>query len=289
MEDKKIEGNEEWSLVVKPTSGWFDLHLSDVWRYRDLIMLFVRRDFVSVYKQTILGPAWFVIQPILTTIMFMVVFGGIAKIPTDGIPGALFYLSGLTVWNYFATCFNKTSSTFLANAAIFGKVYFPRLAAPVSSIISSMISLMIQFLLFILVFIYFILFKSISFHFNMYMLLIPYLIVIMGGLGLGFGIIISSLTTKYRDLTYLVGFGVQLIMYATPVVYPLSLVKDTKFRMVVLANPMSSIVETFRYAFFPKGEFHWLYLAYSSIFMLIILFFGVLLFNRTEKNFMDTV
>ncbi|HVA99204.1 MAG TPA: ABC transporter permease, partial [Bacteroidia bacterium] len=251
MSNKNTDENKEWSLVVKPHSGWFDIHLKDVWRYRDLVMLFVRRDFVSVYKQTILGPAWFVIQPILTTIMFMVVFGGIAKISTDGIPGALFYLSGLTVWNYFSTCFNKTSTTFVSNAAIFGKVYFPRLVAPISFIISSLISFLIQFLLFISVLVYFILFKNFSFHFSIYLLLIPYLIIVMAGLGLGFGIIFSSLTTKYRDLTYLIAFGIQLLMYATPVIYPLSLPKG-KFRMLVLANPMSSIVETFHYAFFPR-------------------------------------
>ncbi|HXB12494.1 MAG TPA: ABC transporter permease [Bacteroidia bacterium] len=288
MENKPKEVSENWTIIVKPSTNWFDLQLKDVWRYRDLMMLFVKRDFVSIYKQTVLGPMWFFIQPLLTTIMFMVVFGSIAKIPTDGIPSPLFYLSGLTVWNYFATSLNKTSGTFITNAGIFGKVYFPRLVSPISMIISSIINFCFQFLLFILFISYFLLFKGFQFHLSGYLLLIPVLIVIMGGLALGFGIIISSLTTKYRDLSYLVNFGIQLFMYLTPVVYPLSIVGGRK-RLLILANPMTSVTESFRYAFFPRGEFQWKHLEYSFVFMLVFLFIGIILFNKTEKNFMDTV
>lgn len=288
MSDIASEKDENWTLVVKPRTGWFDLHLNDLWRYRDLVMMFVRRDFIALYKQTILGPLWFIIQPLITTFMFLFVFGGIAHIPTDGIPGILFYLSGLTVWNYFATCFNKTSGTFVSNAVLFGKVYFPRLVTPVSIIISGLITFFIQFLLFISFLLYYIFFKGQVFHFSAYLLLIPYLVVVMGALGLGLGIIVSSLTTKYRDLTYLVSFGVQLLMYFSPVIIPLSIVLGKK-RLLFAANPMTSIIEGFRYAFFPQGHFHWPYLAYSSVFTLVILCIGVLIFNKTEKSFTDTV
>ena len=279
MEGKDTESTEKWSLVVKSNSNTFGLHLSDVWRYRDLVMMFVRRDFVSFYKQTILGPIWFFVQPLLTTIMFMVVFGGIAQLPTDGIPGALFYLSGLTVWNYFANSFAKTSGTFISNSGIFGKVYFPRLTVPVSIVISNIYSFLIQFGLFLLFIAYFVIFKGLHLELNIYILLLPLLMLIMGGFGLGFGIIISSLTTKYRDLSYLVPFGTQLLMYLTPVIYPLSMLAGKK-RLIVLANPMSSVIEAFRYAFFPRGQFNWMHLAYSGGFMLVVLFIGILLFNR---------
>jgi lipopolysaccharide transport system permease protein len=287
MGDGVIE-KEEWTLVVKPKTNWFDLHLRDLWRYRDLMMMFVKRDFVAAYKQTILGPLWFIVQPLCATYLFLFLFSNIAHISTGHVPAILFYLSSLTVWNYFATCFNKTSTTFTSNSGLFGKVYFPRLVSPISSAISTLVSFFIQLLLFISFLIYYVAFKGIEFHFNIYLLLIPYLVILMGALGLGAGIIISSLTTKYRDLANLVAFGVQLLMYLTTVVYPLSSVAGKK-RIVILLNPMTSIIESFRYAFFPFGRFRWDLLGYSSVFTLFVLFVGILLFNRTEKSFMDTV
>lgn len=249
--------------------------------------MFVRRDFVAVYKQTILGPFWFFLQPILTTITFTIVFGNIAKIPTDGIPPILFYMSGIVSWNYFADCLTRTSSTFVANANIFGKVYFPRLVSPLSNVISLLMKFGIQMVLLTGFIIYF---KSNGSNVNpnLYILLTPYLIFLMGGLGLGFGIIVSSLTTKYRDLSFLVSFGVQLLMYATPVIYPLSALPD-KYKWLVLANPMTAIVDTFRYAFLGAGSFNIENLIYSTIFMFVILSIGVVVFNRVEKTFMDTV
>lgn len=285
--NKNPSDNNEWSLIIKPKSNWFDLRLGEIWRYKDLLFLFVKRDFISVYKQTILGPLWFFIQPVLTTLTFTVIFGNLAKIPTDGIPPALFYLAGLTLWTFFSDCINKTSETFTANAAIFGKVYFPRMTVPLSVVISNMIKLGIQFFLFLVFWIYY-LYKGTPLHPNFTLLLVPYLIVLMGFLGLGFGIIISSLTTKYRDLRFLIAFGIQLLMYATPVVYPLSIVPVT-YKWLILANPMTSILETFKYAFLGVGEFNWIYLAYSSVFCVVLMALGLIVFHRVEKTFMDTV
>lgn len=286
MKDKA--DTEEWTLVVKPQVNWFDVNLKDLWNYRDLVMLFVKRDFVSVYKQTILGPLWYVIQPILTAITYSIIFGQIAKISTGNLPQLVFYLSGVTMWNYFAECLNKTSNTFISNSNVFGKVYFPRLAVPVSIIISNLISFLIQFLLFIAVLLCYYPSYSEVLHPNKYILLLPFLILIMAGLGLGIGIIISSVTTKYRDLRFLISFGVQLLMFATPVIYPLSILSERK-KTIILANPLSSVIETFRYAFTGSGEFHWGYLLYSFGFMLIVMLTGILLFNKVEKSFMDTV
>lgn len=283
----KHSPESEWTLEIKPVSGWFNFHLKDVWRYRDLLYMFVRRDFVSVYKQTILGPFWFFVQPMLTTITFTIVFGNIAKIPTNGLPPAIFYLSGLVCWGYFADCLTRTSSTFVANANIFGKVYFPRLVSPLSNIISLLMKFGIQMLLLISFIIYYKI-EGADIHPNIYILLTPYLILLMAGLGLGFGIIVSSLTTKYRDLTFLVGFGVQLLMYATPVILPLSLIPD-KYKWIVLANPMTSIIETFRFAFLGAGEFNTGNLLYTTVFAIVILSIGIVIFNRVEKTFMDTV
>ena len=283
----KINTESDWTLEIKPVSGWFNFHLKDVWRYRDLLFMFVRRDFVSVYKQTILGPFWFFLQPVLTTITFTIVFGNIAKIPTDGIPPILFYMSGIVCWGYFADCLTRTSSTFIANANIFGKVYFPRLVSPLSNIISLLMKFGIQMLLLIGFLIYFKLNGS-AVNPNIYILLTPYLILLMAGLGLGFGIIVSSLTTKYRDLSFLVGFGVQLLMYATPVIYPLSATPE-KYRWIILANPMTAIIDTFRFAYLGAGTFNPGNLIYSSVFMLIVLAIGIVIFNRVEKTFMDTV
>jgi lipopolysaccharide transport system permease protein len=250
-------------------------------------MMFVRRDFVSVYKQTILGPFWFFLQPILTTITFTIVFGNIAKIPTDGVPPLLFYMSGIVSWGYFSDCLTRTSNTFITNANIFGKVYFPRLVSPLSNVISLLMKFGIQMLLFIGFLIYYKL-NGATVYPNIYILLTPILILLMAALGLGFGIIISSMTTKYRDLTFLVGFGVQLLMYATPVIYPLSSLPE-KYRWIVLANPMTGIIDTFRYAFLGAGSFNAGNLIYTAIFTIAILSIGILIFNRVEKTFMDTV
>lgn len=283
----KSNSESEWSLEIKPVSGWFNLHLKDVWRYRDLLFMFVRRDFVAVYKQTILGPTWFFLQPVLTTITFTIVFGKIAKIPTDNVPPLLFYMAGIVCWGYFADCLTRTSSTFIANAHIFGKVYFPRLVSPLSNVISLLIKFGIQMLLFIGFLIYYVMNGALV-EPNIYILLTPYLIFVMAGLGLGFGIIVSSLTTKYRDLSFLVGFGVQLLMYATPVIYPLSAAPE-QYRWIILLNPMTSIIDTFKYAFLGAGEFNPGNLIYSSVFMIVIMAIGIIIFNRIEKTFMDTV
>jgi lipopolysaccharide transport system permease protein len=283
----KISTTEEWTQILKPKTGWFDIDFKDLWHYRDLTMLFVRRNFVSYYKQTILGPLWFFIQPILTTIMFTVVFGGIAKIPTDGVPPVLFYLGGTVMWNYFAECLNKTSTTFIDNAGIFGKVYFPRLVMPISIVLTNLITFAIQFVLF-LGFLSYFKFKGTNIHFNINVLLTPILILIMASLGLGLGIIVSSLTTKYRDLRFLVTFGVQLGMYATPIVYPLSTVPE-RFQPLIRANPMTAIIETFRYSFLGSGSFDGRNLLFSVFTTIIILIVGIVLFSKVEKTFMDTV
>jgi lipopolysaccharide transport system permease protein len=278
---------EHWDLIIKPKSKWYDLRLGEILRYKDLLFLFVRRDFVSLYKQTILGPLWFFIQPIITTITFTVIFGNLAKISTDGLPPMLFYLAGITLWNYFADTLTKTSETFTANANIFGKVYFPRMIVPLSVVVSNLIKLGVQVLLFVAVWLYF-LFSAEAVKPNEALMLVPFLILLMGFLGLGFGIIISSLTTKYRDLKFLVVFGVQLMMYASPIVYPLSIVPD-KYRWIILGNPVTSIIETFKYAFLGVGEFNWMHLGYSFTFTLVLIVIGLIIFHRVEKSFMDTV
>jgi lipopolysaccharide transport system permease protein len=274
-------------MFIRPKTGWFDLHLADLVRYRDLVMLFVRRDFVSQYKQTILGPLWFIIQPLLTTLTFTVIFGNLAQLSTDGLPKVLFYLSGVTAWSYFADCLTKTSETFNANSAIFGKVYFPRLAVPVSIVISNLIRFGIQLGLFLGFYVYF-LARGTAIHATQALWLLPLLILLMAALGLGAGIIVSSMTTRYRDLRFLVQFGVQLLMYSTPVIYPLSKIPE-HYRWIMLANPMTSIIETFRYAFLGTGIFSWLNLGYTAVAATILLAAGVLLFNHVEKTFMDTV
>ena len=280
-------------MTLRPKTGWFDLHLSDLWRYRDLTMLFVWRDFVAQYKQTVLGPLWHIIQPIFTTLLFTV-FGGMAKIPTDGLPRALFVMAGVTCWGYFADCLNRTSSTFVNNAAVFGKVYFPRLCVPVSIIISNLIKFGIQFALF-LIFLGFWYLKlkrnpveGMTVHPNMAILLTPILLLIMAGLGLGVGIIVSALTTRYRDLQVVVSFGVGLAMYAAPVIYPLSMLSD-KNRWLVLANPLTPLIETFRYAYLGSGSFDPLQLFYSAATTVVIVLVGIVLFNHVERTFMDTV
>jgi lipopolysaccharide transport system permease protein len=276
-----------FSYTISPRDKLLDLRLKEVWQYRDLLMIFVYRDFVTVYKQTILGPLWFFIQPFLTTIVFTVIFGSIAKIPTDGLPPMLFYLAGVTSWNYFSGCFQKTSNTFVNNAGIFGKVFFPRVITPLSVVISNLILFSIQFLLFLLVMFYFML-KGANVHPNITILLLPWLIVLMGIMGLGFGMLVSAMTTKYRDLQFLIQFGIQLLMYATPVIYPISSI-PAKYHWILIANPMTSVIETFRYSFLGAGTFNWYSLLYSTVFTTFIFFLGLIVFNRTEKNFMDTV
>ncbi|MCS6822589.1 MAG: ABC transporter permease [Microscillaceae bacterium] len=279
---------EQWTEIITSQSSWFDLRLNELWRYRDLVMLFVWRDFVAQYKQTILGPLWHIIQPLTTTIIFTIVFGNIAQIPTDGQPAFLFYMSGITIWNYFAACLNKTSSTFTDNAAIFGKVYFPRLTVPVATVISGLFSFGIQLGIFLVFYAYFAWGLGVRLQLNGWLLAIPYLVFLMAVLGLGLGIIVSALTTKYRDLKHLVSFGVQLLMYATPVIYPLSALSE-KYRYYVLLNPISPVVEGFRYAFFGEGIFSFSLLVYSTIFTAMVFLVGLALFHKVEKTFMDTV
>jgi lipopolysaccharide transport system permease protein len=280
--------DEDWDMIIEPQRSLLDLRLGELWRYKDLVMLFVRRDFVSVYKQTILGPLWYLIQPLLTTITFTVIFGSIASLPTDGLPQFLFYMSGTVIWSYFASCLTKTSETFVQNANLFGKVYFPRLAVPISILISNLITFSIQFGMFILFMLFFIL-RGTPIQPNwLWVALSPVLILMMAGLGLGFGIIISSLTTKYRDLRFLVQFGVQLLMYATPVIYPVSSI-PARFQWIILANPMTPIIEAFRYAFLGAGATNINYLLYSFGFMVVVVIIGSVIFNRVEQTFMDTV
>ena len=279
-------GNE-WDLIIRPKTGWLDLHLSDLWRYRDLTMLFVWRDFVAQYKQTVLGPLWHLIQPLFTTLLFTLIFGGFAKIPTEGVPPMLFFMAGITCWNYFSECLNRSSGTFIQNSAVFGKVYFPRLCVPISVVISNIIKFAIQFALFLGFLGYFV-FQGANVHPNALVLLTPVLVLLMAALGLGSGIIVSSLTTKYRDLQVLVTFGVQLLMYASCVIFPLSRVPD-KYCGIIMANPLTSIVETFRTAFLGSGSFDPNLLAYSAATTVLILFVGIILFNHVERTFMDTV
>jgi lipopolysaccharide transport system permease protein len=277
----------DWTLVIRPQRGWLDLRLGELWTYRDLVLLFVRRDFVAVYKQTILGPLWYLIQPLLTTLTFTVIFGKIAGLPTDGLPQFLFYMSGTVIWSYFADCLTKTANTFNSNARLFGKVYFPRLAVPVSILISNLITFAIQFVFFLAFVAYFAL-SGADLRPNLWMLAFPLLLLIMAGLGLGLGMLISALTTKYRDLRFLVSFGVSLLMYATPVIYPASSIPQ-RFQLFIKANPLTPIVETFRYAFLGAGSVHPLELVYSLGFMLVIVLLGLVVFNHVEATFMDTV
>ena len=278
---------KDWDIIITPKRSLFQLNLDEVWRYRDLLLLFVKRDFIAYYKQTILGPLWFFIQPLMTTVIYTVVFGRLAGISTDSIPPVLFYLAGITCWNYFSESLNKTSTTFKDNQNIFGKVYFARLVVPLSIILSNLIKFGIQFLLFLGFLVYFTWTNS-AVSPNSYALLFPLLVLMLAGLGLGFGLIITSATTKYRDLVFLLQFGIQLFMYATPVIYPLSAVPE-QYQWLSVLNPLTAIIETFKYGFLGQGTFSWIYLAYSFGFMVILLVLGIAIFNRTEKNFMDTV
>lgn len=280
-------GKENWDSVIKPTNSWLQFHLRDLWRYRDLIFLFVRRDLVVSYKQTILGPLWHVLQPILSTSIFTIIFGKIAQIPTDGVPLFLFYLAGTTVWGFFSSCLTSTSNIFVGNAGIFGKVYFPRMTVPISLVISGSIRFLIQFCVF-LIFYVIILYSGANLKIHSTIFYLPLLIVQIAALGLAVGLIVSSLVTKYRDLTILVSFATQLWMYASPVIYPVTQVPE-KYRGLYMMNPVVSMLEWFKYSFFGVGAIQLEYLLSSWIITIILFFIGLLFFNRAERTFMDTV
>ena len=280
---------ETWTTDIKPKNRLFDVDFKELWHYRDLCALFVKRNVITQYKQTILGPLWYLVQPLMTTVMYMVVFGGIAKIPTDGLPQPLFYLAGICMWQYFSDCLSKTSNTFVDNAGIFGKVYFPRLVVPLSNVMSNLVRFGIQLGLFFAVYLYYQLFTPVQIHTNWYALLLPFLVLLLAGLALGFGILFSSMTTKYRDLQLLLSFFVSLWMYATPVIYPLSTITKEKLRFVMSLNPLTGIIEAFKYGILGVGQFSWSMLAYSFGFMLLLLALGIVVFNKVQRSFMDTV
>ena len=283
------EIEQGWTTEIRPKDKLLSVDFKEIWQYRDLMMLFVKRNIITQYKQTILGPLWYVIQPLMTTVMYMVVFGGIAKISTDGLPQPLFYLAGISFWQYFADCLTKTSNTFVNNAGIFGKVYFPRLVTPLSDVISNLVRFGIQFALFLIVYLYYFIFTDANIQPNLYALLLPVLVVMLAGLALGFGILFSSMTTKYRDLQLLLSFFVSLWMYATPVIYPLSTITNEKLRLVMQLNPLTGIVEFFKYGMLGVGNHEWWMLGYSFGFMVVLLAIGIIVFNKVQKSFMDTV
>lgn len=280
--------NKEWDLIIKPARTGFRIDFKSLWLYRDLIRMFVVRDFIAVYKQTILGPLWHFIQPILTTLTFTFIFGRVAGISTDGLPRILFYMSGIVLWGYFSEGLKKTSNIFITNSHLFGKVYFPRLVMPISVIISSLISFSVQIIMFMIFWAYYYFFTNTPPELGWQLSLFPLLIIIMAFLGLGFGIFVSSLTIKYRDLGFLVGFGIQLLMYLSPVIYPLSTVGGN-LKYVILANPMTPVIETFRIGILGTGTFSWSYLAYSFVFAITIFLLSIFVFNRVERNFTDTI
>lgn len=280
--------SEDWDIILSPKRSLLSFPFKETWGYRDLLLMFVKRDLVTMYKQTILGPIWFFIQPILTTVVYMVVFGGIAKISTDGLPRILFYSAGIILWNYYSDLFTLTSRTFIENAGLFGKVYFPRIVVPFSKVISGGLKFGVQLLFFLSVFLYHLLIVDTPLDPNLYIIFVPFLILLIAGLGVGSGIIFSSLTTKYRDLVFLLQFGIQLMMYATPVIYPVSSIPE-KYRIFIMINPITPIVEAFRYAFLGVGTWSWVGLGYSFVFAVALIVLGSIIFNRIEKNFMDTV
>lgn len=284
-----MDTSQQWTTVIKPKDKLLSVDFKEIWQYRDLMMLFVKRNIITQYKQTILGPLWYLIQPLMTTIMYMVVFGGIAKISTDGLPQPLFYLAGISFWQYFSDCLTKTSNTFVNNAGIFGKVYFPRLITPLSDVISNLVRFGIQFGLFLCVYAYYMIFTDAPIHTNWYALLIPILVMMLAGLSLGFGILFSSMTTKYRDLQLLLSFFVSLWMFATPVIYPLSTITNPKLLLVMQLNPLTGIVEFFKYGMLGVGCHEWWMLGYSFGFMVVLLIIGVVVFNKVQRSFMDTV
>ena len=296
VEEKTVLQEEKWDIEIKPKDKLLSVDFKELWRYRDLCSLFVKRNIITQYKQTILGPVWFVVQPALTVIMYMIVFGGIAGIPTDGVPRPLFYLAGTCMWNYFSECLTKTSNTFVDNASIFGKVYFPRLVMPIANVTSNLLRFAIQLGFFVIVYIvYVVADPDHTAHLTWYALLFPILVMMMAGLSLGFGTIISSMTTKYRDLQVLFSFLVQLWMYATPIVYPLSQTRSMQYfgipvHKLMCLNPVTPVIETFKYGFLGCGEFvGWRWLLYSLFFMFALLALGIIVFNKVQKSFLDTV
>ncbi len=284
--NNQAENENQWDSVIQSQTSLFDLRLKELWHYRDLLVLFVRRDFVTVYKQTILGPLWFFIQPLLTTITFTIIFGNIAQLSTDGAPKVVFYMAGITLWNYFSTCLTSVSGVFNANAGIFGKVYFPRLIMPLTIVISNLMKFGVQFLLFICFVIYFTMQGQIIP--NGWIALTPFIIVLMALISMGIGLILSAMTTKYKDLNQLIGFGVQLFMYATPVIYPSSSV-PVAYQWVIQWNPLVGLFNYMRYAYLGIGQFSVITLIYPTVFSISILALGVLVFNKVQKTFMDTV
>lgn len=284
---REKEMEQQWDIEIKPQNKLFNLHLNDIWNYRDLLWLLVRRDFVSFYKQTIFGPLWFFIQPIFTTILFTIVFNKMGGFTTDGIPAPLFYMCGTIAWNYFAECLTKTSTVFKDNANLFGKVYFPRLIMPISIVFSNLVRFGVQFLLFLILLVYYMIRKDDLFV-NHFVILFPFILALMALLGLGLGLIITAMTTKYRDLAFVVSFGVQLLMYATPVIYSLSATPE-KYRVFLELNPLSGLIETYRYGLTGSGDFFSQTFVYSIIATILILVSGIFVFNKVEKNFVDTV
>jgi lipopolysaccharide transport system permease protein len=276
----------QWDLVIKNKTSLFDLRLKQVWRYRDLLYLFIDRNFKTTYKQTLLGPLWFFIQPILTTVTFTIIFGNIAKIPTDGAPKLIFYMTGITIWSYFSSCLTGVSGVFQANANIFSKVYFPRLIMPLTIVISNLLRFSIQFLLFLCFLYYF--YNNGSINPNIWVIYFPIVILLMALLSMGIGLILSSMTTKYRDLSMLIGFGVQLLMYASPIIYPVSEVPE-QYLFLIKINPLVPVFEYMRYAFLGIGEFSFLSFSYTFLMTFIFLVIGILIFNKVQKTFMDTV
>ena len=284
------QNSQNWTTVIRPKTGWFDIDTGELWRYRDLVVMFVKRNFTVLYKQTILGPLWILLNPLLTTLIFNIVFGGIASMPTDGVPSFLFYMAGNTVWTLFANCINNTANTFVANAGVMGKVYFPRLTVPISQVLTALLNFAIQLVMFLCFWVFFAVTDPGSVHFTIWLLYLPVLLLEVLMLGLGVGIIVSSLTTKYRDLAIAVGFGVQLWMYATPVVYPMSqLAESPRMAVLVSLNPMTHLVEAARMALLGSGTISVWGLVYSAVCTLVLLAVGVILFSRIEKTFMDTV
>tara|TARA_B100000035_G_C21032604_1_gene569193 strand:+ start:865 stop:1725 length:861 start_codon:yes stop_codon:yes gene_type:complete len=283
----KNQNNNEWDLIISNKKSFFKLNLKGIVNHKDLLFLFVYRDFVSTYKQTILGPLWFFIQPILTSITFVIIFGGFAKIPSDGIPGILFYMSGIIMWNYFADCINQTSHTFTQNQNLFGKVYFPRIIVPLSKVVNNLLKFFIQLILFLILYAFFYL-NGFGFSLGWTFILLPLLLIQMAFTGLGLGMIVSSLTTKYKDLTFLINFAVQLLMYASPIVYPISIVPE-KFKWIIMLNPFTSIIEIFKNSVFGTGYINIFWILYSFCFSIIVFLIGLIIFNKVEKSFIDTI
>ncbi len=279
---------QQWTTIIKPNAKLWQIDFKEIWRYRDLLTIYIKRNITTMYKQTILGPLWFLIQPCLTVLMYMVVFGGIAGISTDGLPQPLFYLAGIALWQYFETCLASTSTTFTANANIFGKVYFPRIIRPLSVVVSNLVKFGVQLLLFVGVYIFYIC-QGVGINVNLTLLLFPIYVVLLAMLGMGIGMVISSMTTKYRDLTVLFSFVTRLWMYATPVIYPLSTIHNAKLKLIMTLNPVTPIIEAFKYSALGSGSFSVGWLLYSCAFAIVVFMIGLMIFNKVQRSFMDTV